>query len=160
MGYNVNTDLVRADKVFLYLFDATAVTEASAFTSANTQVIAFATSCSLQIDGQTIDTSNKMSGRWNSNLAGKNGYSVSCDALYTTASGATSFDALLAKMVAGNAVGWAMAQANDDVNFYINKDEVVAYGAGLITSLSLNAENNNVASSSISITGSGDIKTA
>lgn len=62
--YNVNTDLVKGNDLFLYVFEqSTAITAASSFTSANTNVLAFATSCSLQVDGETLDTSNKMSCR-------------------------------------------------------------------------------------------------
>lgn len=165
MAYNVNTDLVRGDDLFLYVFDTTGVTAFSGIPSGTT-VVAFATSCSLQIDGETIDTSNKMSCVWNSNLAGKNGYTVSADALYTDANGATSFDTLLGKMVAGNAVGWAIAPASEHSgscttnDFTIDKTNAIAAGYGLITSLSLNAGNNEVASCSVTITGSGELITA
>ena len=164
MAYNVNKDLVMGDDLFLYIYTAsTAITAATDFTSANTEVLAFATSCSLQIDGETIDTSNKMSCRWNSNLAGKNSYTVSADALYTDESGHYSFDALLADMVAGDAIGWVIAQPTSGSTcegsgeFYIDNSKVIAYGEGLITSLSLNAGNNEAASCSITITGSGEL---
>ena len=165
MTYDVNKDLVMGDDLFLYIYEpSSAITAATDFTSANTNVIAFATSCSLQIDGETIDTSNKMSCRWNSNLAGKNSYTVGADALYTDKEGAYSFDSLLPDMVAGEAIGWAIAQPTSAAtcsaqNFYIDNTKVVAYGEGLITSLSLNAGNNEAASCSITITGSGEILT-
>ena len=164
MAYNVNTDLVNGDDLMLYIFTAsTEITGATSLTSANTKVLSFATSCALNIDGATIDTSNKMSCRWVSNLAGKNSYTVSADALYTDAADAYSFDDLLGAMVAGDAIGWAMAQPAEftgscaDNPFSIDNTKVIAYGEGLITSLSLNAGNNEVASSSITVTGSGEI---
>lgn len=151
MAYNVNTDLKRGDSIFLYLFDA----DSSGYTP-----IAFATSCALQVDGETIDTSNKMSGRWNSNLAGKNGYSISTDALFTRTTGHTSFDYLLGKMVAGGAIKWAMSEpAVDDNTFAFVSANTIANGEAIVTSLSLNAGNNEVASCSISMQGSGDLKT-
>lgn len=157
MAYNVNTDLVKGDELFLYLFTATGITAATQLNSGNTEVVAFATSCSLQVDGETIDTSNKMSCAWNSNLAGKNGYTVSADALYTDASGATSFDTILGYMVARNAIGWAIGtHAGDCSGDFVLSSAIVA-GYGLITSLSLNAGNNEVASCSITITGSGEL---
>lgn len=62
--YNVNSDLVNGNDIFLYVFTpSSAITATTDFTSANTNVLAFATSCSLQVDGETIDTSNKMSCR-------------------------------------------------------------------------------------------------
>ena len=158
--YDVNTQLVQGDDLFLYLFSATGITSLSSLTSANTEVLAFATSCSLQIDGETIDTSNKMSCAWNSNLAGKNGYTVSADALYTDASGATSFDAVLGYMVARNAIGWAIGPHAGDCSGNFALDKAIVAGYGLITSLSLNAGNNEVASCSVSITGSGELITS
>lgn len=160
MAYDVNTQLVKGDDLFLYLFTATGITATTQLNSGNTEVVAFATSCSLQIDGETIDTSNKMSCDWNSNLAGKNGYTVSADALYTDASGATSFDAILGYMVSRKAIGWAIATHTGDCSGDFTIGDVVAAGYGLITSLSLNAGNNEVASCSVSITGSGEIMTA
>lgn len=144
--YDVNTQLVLGEEMYLYV------------TSANTPV-AFATSCSVQIDGETIDTSNKMSGRWNSNLAGKNGYTISTDALFTQAEGLYSFDALMEKMVEGGKLDWAIGKAEDykTGNYALDTDVAYYSGEGFVTSLSLNAGNNEVASCSITITGSGAI---
>lgn len=144
--YDVNTQLVLGEEMYLYV------------TSGNTPV-AFATSCSVQIDGETIDTSNKMSGRWNSNLAGKNGYTISADALYTQETGLYSFDSLMEKMIAGGKLEWAIGKAKDYKAGDYELDTTKPYyaGVGFVTSLSLNAGNNEVASSSITITGSGAI---
>ena len=157
MAYDVNTQLVQGDDLFLYLFTATGITAATQLNSSNTEVVAFATSCSLQIDGETIDTSNKMSCAWVSNLAGKNSYTVSADALYTDASGATSFDTILGYMVSRNAIGWAIGTHSGDCSGDFKLDEALVAGYGLITSLSLNAGNNEVASCSVTITGSGEL---
>lgn len=151
MTYDVNEDLVKGDELFLYL------------TSGHT-VVAFATSCQIQIDGATISTANKMSCAWESNLAGKNSYSISADALYTQKAGACSFDALMAMMVAREAVDWAIGPCTTGStcegtgDFVLDTDAVYYSGKGLITSLSLSAGSDEVASSSISITGSGSIK--
>ncbi len=146
MAYNVNTDLILGDDLFLYL------------TSGNS-VVAFATSCSIQIDGETIDTSNKMSGRWNSNLAGKNGYTISADALYTQKDGHFSFDKLMELMVASNqAVAWTVGNAVDRDTFALDTTKPYYSGEAFVTSLSLSAGNNEVASCSITLTGSGAIE--
>lgn len=152
MAYNVNTDLVLGDELYLYL-------------TTDKKVLAFATSCSLQVDGESIDTANKMACRWTSNLAGKNSYSISADALYTQATGDYSFDALMAKMVAGGAIDWYIgkAQAEEGVacdarTFALDETAKHYHGKALITSLSLSAGNNEVASCSISLTGSGEIE--
>lgn len=145
--YDVNTQLVLGEEMYLYV------------TSANTP-IAFATTCSVQIDGETIDTSNKMSGRWNSNLAGKNGYTISSDALYTQAEGLYSFDALMTKMIEGGKLEWTIGKAQDYVagNYDLDESKPHYKGVGFVTSLSLNAGNNEVANCSITITGSGAIE--
>lgn len=145
MAFNVNTDLILGDDLYLYV------------TSGNTP-IAFATSCSVQIDGETIDTSNKMSGRWNSNLAGKNGYTISSDALFTQATGAYSFDSLMEKMVEGGKLEWTIGQCKDRTSFELDTAKPYYTGEGFVTSLSLNAGNNEVANCSITITGSGAIE--
>lgn len=149
-AYDVNTQLLLGEEMYLYV------------TSANTPV-AFATSCSVQIDGETIDTSNKMSGRWNSNLAGKNSYTISTDALYTQAEGLYSFDALMKKMISGGSdakLEWTIGKAKDYANNDYELDTTKPHykGIGFITSLSLNAGNNEVCSCSITITGSGAIE--
>lgn len=147
MAYNVLTDLKRGDDILLYVLDSTY------------KPIAFATSCSVQVDGETIDTSNKMSGRWASNLAGRNSYTVSCDALYTKNTGHTSYDYLLSQMVSGNGVKWVMSSPSsaDTTSFAYVADNAIASGTALITSLSLNAGNNEVASCSITLTGVGEL---
>lgn len=143
--YDVNTQLILGDDMYLYV------------TSGDTPV-AFATSCSVQIDGETIDTSNKMSGRWNSNLAGKNGYTISTDALYTQAEGLYSFDSLMEKMVEGGKLEWKIGKCVDRETFALDAEKPYYSGEGFVTSLSLNAGNNEVANCSITITGSGEIK--
>ena len=145
MAFNVNTDLVLGDDLLLYV------------TTDNTP-LAFATSCSIQIDGETIDTSNKLSGRWQSNLAGKNGYSISSDALFTQTEGHYSFDALMEKMVEGGKLEWAIGRCKDRTTFELDTTKAYYSGEGFVTSLSLNAGNNEVANCSITITGSGAIE--
>lgn len=150
-SYDVNKDLVLGDDLYLYL-------------TSDKKVLAFATSCSLQIDGETIDTANKMSCAWNATKAGKNSYTISADALYTQAEGDYSFDALMELMVKREAVEWYIGSPVDESSvacksrtFAIDKDAKHYGGEGLITSLSLSAGNNEVASCSITITGSGEI---
>ena len=145
--YDVNTMLVKGEEMYLYV------------TSGNTP-IAFATTCSVQIDGETIDTSNKMSGRWNSNLAGKNSYTISSDALFTQTEGLYSFDALMTKMIEGGKLEWTIGKAKNYITGDYDLDTTKPHykGEGFVTSLSLNAGNNEVANCSITITGSGAIE--
>lgn len=144
--FDVNKDLILGEEMYLYV------------TSANTP-IAFATTCSVQVDGETIDTSSKFSGRWNSNLAGKNGYTISTDALYTQTEGHYSFDALMTKMIDGGTLEWTIGRAKDYKNGDYDFDETKPHykGTAFITSLSLTAGNNEVSSCSITLTGSGPL---
>ena len=152
---NVNTDLVKGDDLYLYIY--------SGGTGATPTVVAFATSCELSVDQETIDTSNKMSCRWNANLAGKSSYTISADALYTQATGAYSFDSMMAAMVSGSSLPWAIGQcqaftgACEENTFSLDTTKQYYKGEGIITSLSLSAGNNEVASCSITLTGSGAI---
>lgn len=163
--YDANKDLVMADNIMLFIVtgDTTTITGLTSFTAENTQVIAFGTSCSVEASQDTIDTSNKMSCRWQNSLAGRANYTVSSDSLYTNATGALSYDALLKAMVAGNPIAWCQAAVNSgtdcagDGTFAIDPEQVIAGGKGLITSLSLTAGNNEAAQCSITITGSGAI---
>ena len=61
-------DLVKGDNLLLWL------------TSGKT-VVAYATSCSLQTDAETIDTSSKFSSKWANAMGGKASYTISADAL-------------------------------------------------------------------------------
>lgn len=163
--YDANKDLVMADDIMLFIVtgDTTTITGLTSFTAENTQVIAFGTSCSVEASQDTIDTSNKMSCRWQNSLAGRANYTVSSDSLYTNATGALSYDALLKAMVAGNPIAWCQAAVKSgtdcagDGTFAIDPEQVIAGGKGLITSLSLTAGNNEAAQCSITITGSGAI---
>lgn len=150
--WNENTQLVHGDSFLLYL------------TSGKT-VVAYATSCSLQVDSETIDTSSKFSCKWASNMGGKASYTISADALYCqNTDGAISFDTLLEYMVKGEQVEWYMGEeaehngscetnphALDTTKTYYN-------GKAVVTSVSLEAGNNEIASCSITLTGAGEIQ--
>ena len=119
--------------------------------------VAFSKTCDLTVQRNMISTANKMSGNWESNLPGTMSWSVSCDALYTRASGDTSYDTLFASMVAGTPV---------DITIGIATDGTFALGTGLYTgkalidNLPLKAEENGVASCTVSLKGSGALTKA
>ncbi len=182
MAWNVNNDLVKGHDLYLYIVMpagsaetitlptsgevATARADTAHTTVAWTgasEVVAYATSCSLNIDADTLDTSSKLSCRWNSVMQGNASYTVSADALYcrqanASANTAYTIDDLFEKMVEGKNVGWIMAQdASETCGTIAGPDlkQVVYAGTGAITSLSIEAGNNEVVSSSITITGDG-----
>lgn len=150
--WNENEQLVNGDNFLLYL------------TSGKT-VVAYATSCSLQVDSETIDTSSKFSCKWASNMGGKASYTISADALYCQdAEGGISFDTLLEYMVKGDQVEWYMGEEQDhdgtcETNPHtLDTSKTYYNGKAVVTSVSLEAGNNEIASCSITLTGAGEIQ--
>lgn len=151
-NWNENAQLVNGDNLLLYL------------TSGHT-VIAYATSCSLQVDSETIDTSSKFSCKWASNMGGKASYTISADALYCQdVDGAISFDTLLEYMVKGEQVEWYMGEEQEHTGtcetnpHALDTTKTYYNGKAVVTSVSLEAGANEIASCSISMTGAGEIQ--
>lgn len=151
-NWNENAQLINGDNFLLYL------------TSGHT-VVAYATSCSLQVDSETIDTSSKFSCKWASNMGGKASYTISADALYCQdVEGAISFDKLLEYMVSGDQVEWYMGEEEEHTGscetnpHTLDTTKTYYNGKAVVTSVSLNAGNNEIASCSISLTGAGTIQ--
>ena len=157
--WNENNDLIHGDSLLLYL------------TSGKT-VVAYATSCSLQVDAETIDTSSKFSCKWASNLGGNASYTISADALYcqNTESG-VSFDTLLEYMVKGDQIEWYMGEEQgpevwnaggtkgcDENPHALDTSKTYYSGKAIVTSVSLEAGNNEIATCSISLAGAGEIQ--
>ena len=149
--WNENNDLIHGDSFLLYL------------TSGKT-VVAYATSCSLQVDSETIDTSSKFSCKWQSNMGGKASYTISADALYCSNTDGISFDKLLEYMVQGEQIEWYMGEeAEHEGSCETNPhtlDTAKTYynGKAVVTSVSLEAGNNEIATCSITLTGAGEIQ--
>jgi predicted secreted protein len=150
-NWNENSDLIHGDNLLLYL------------TSGKT-VVAYATSCSLQVDSESIDTSSKFSCKWASNMGGKASYTISADALYSSNQDGISFDKLLEFMVAGTQIEWYMGEeASHSGSCSTNPhtlDTTKTYynGNAVVTSCSLEAGNNEIATCSITLTGAGEIQ--
>ena len=162
MAWSVNTDLINGNDFYLYLVDL----QGSAMTSgmvSTAKVVAYAQSCSLEINADTLDVTSKLSCRWNAVLPGNASYTVNSDSLYclkstAEANSAVTIDNLFDDMVAGENIGWVMAQDSaSDCGTVGGPDTTKPYywGEAAITSLSINAGNNEVVSSSITLTGSG-----
>ena len=150
--WDENTQLVRGNEFSLYL------------TSGKT-VVAYATSCSLQVDAETIDTSSKFSCKWASNLGGNASYTISADALYcqNNESG-VSFDTLLEYMVKGDQIDWYMGEeaahtGSCETNPHTLDIQKTYYsGKAIVTSVSLEAGSNEIATCSITLAGAGEIQ--
>lgn len=149
--WNENTDLINGDSLLLYL------------TSGKT-VVAYATSCSLQTDSESIDTSSKFSCKWASAMGGKASYTISADALYCQNDGGISFDKLLEFMVKGEQIEWYIGQevefsgACDENPHTLDTEKTYYNGKAVVTSCSLEAGNNEIATCSITLTGAGEIQ--
>ena len=149
--WNENNDLIHGDSLLLYL------------TSGKT-VVAYATSCSLQVDSETIDTSSKFSCKWQSNMGGKASYTISADALYCSNTDGISFDKLLEYMVQGEQIEWYMGEeaaheGSCETNPHTLDTAKTYYnGKAVVTSGSLEAGNNEIATCSITLTGAGEIQ--
>lgn len=137
-SYNVNTDLVKGNSLMLYI---------------GSTPLAFAKSCDLSISADAIDTSNKMSGNFKSSLQGVISWTISSDFLYTTVTGDSNFDTLMASMLAGTAIDVVIGTTTDTATFAMTKG--LYSGKATISSLNLKAGDTDVASCSVSLTGSG-----
>lgn len=152
--WNPNSDLINGDNLNLYL------------TSGKT-VLAYATSCSLQVSRETQDTSSKFSCRWNAVKGGRSSYTVSADALYCSATSGISFDGLLELSNSDDTIEWYIgpesAYTVDSTHLCEDNphtlDTTATYygGSAIVTEVSLNAGSNEIASCSISLQGSGAI---
>ena len=132
------------------------------FLFAGTTPIAFATSASLDISTEEVDVSNKMiAGGWKFPLPGQKSFTSSSESLITRKEGACSFDALLAKQIAGETLEFFLGetivtdQTATGGTFALDKSKPFYEGNMMITSLSLTSENNNIATCSASFVGVG-----
>lgn len=163
MAWSVNNDLVKGNDMWLYLVDLSGGTMTSGMVE-NAKVLAYSQSCSFEINSDTLDVTTKLSCRWSAVMQGNASYTVSSDNLYclqsaAAANGAMTVDDLFEAMVEGDNLGWIMAQdSSDDCGTVGGPDTTKPfyYGEGAITSLSITAGNNEICTSSITITGSGE----
>lgn len=164
MAWSVNNDLVKGNDMWLYLVDlGTGGTMTSGMVS-SANVLAYSQSCSFEINSDTLDVTTKLSCRWSAVMQGNASYTVSSDNLYclqtaAAANGAWTVDDLFEAMVDGKNIGWVMAQdSSADCGTVGGPDTTKPYywGEAAITSLSITAGNNEIVTSSITLTGSGE----
>ena len=165
MAWSVNNDLIKGNDLWLYLVEL----GESAMTSgmvATAKVLAYSQSCSLEVNADTLDVTTKLACRWNAVLPGNASYTVSSDNLYclksaADANSAYTVDHLFDAMVKGENLGWVLAQdSSTECGTVGGPDTSKPYyfGEGAITSLSITGGNNEIATSSLTITGSGEVK--
>ena len=165
MAWSANNDLIKGNDLWLYLVEL----GDSAMTSgmvATAKVLAYSQSCSLEVNADTLDVTTKLACRWNATLPGNASYTVSSDNLYCLKSAAEensafTVDHLFDAMVKGDNIGWVLAQDSSTECGTVGGPDTSKpyyYGEGSITSLSITGGNNEIATSSLSITGSGEVK--
>lgn len=163
-NWNINNDLVSGNNMLLYVADIPQSGDPTY------RVIAYGKSNGLSLSQDSAESSSKFSCAWRANQATRIGYEITADALYcTNNTDAASFDALVAKMVAQKNIAWAMGQAAAHIGtdgnplpcdtnpFTLDQSKDFYNGVGIITSLDLTANEDESASISISIQGSGEI---
>lgn len=125
--------------------------------------LAFATSHTFNLTGETVDTSSKDHGVYTGTAVQKVSWEITSENLYS----AESFDKLFEMMVAREAVQvyFGMKAENDPTKTVVNGDyenwsmsESHLYGGmAFITSLSANAANGENATFSVTLTGNGKV---
>lgn len=161
---NFNDKFILGDEFFVYV--NTGTEESAVWTP-----IAYTTTCTLNISGDTIDCGNHFSGYWQQALAGKLSWNISSENLYSLNNGTDEsatgfeyfFDAMSAhkefKVRFGFSAGAENAEMLDDSDESFALDTTKSYyeGKAFISSLSLNADTNTVASMTAEFTGNGKL---
>jgi TP901-1 family phage major tail protein len=102
--------------------------------------------CSLSMEADTIDISNKSDFGWSSFIAGAKSWTVSCDGQFITDD--KGQEALMAAFVDGTNVKVEMKNADDSVYFA---------GEAAITSIELEAAFDDVCTMSLELQGLGEL---
>ena len=124
---------------------------------ADSPIFAYSTECTLSVSANQIDTSNKQSGAWASALPGQLSWTISTSALYTNQNNYdTIFDVMRQRKPVY--VEFAQIKSLQDSSFGIDPTAGYYAGVAYITSLELNAGNNEVASFSAEFTGEGKLE--
>jgi len=122
-------------------------------TDSNEVIVAYSTSCSLELSMDEIDQTHKDSGGWKSIIGGLRSWSVSSEALYQNeaVSSKKAFKDFWSHINARTAVTIELTISNAS-----NGDANVFYsGSAYVTSLSVNGGTEDQSTYSISLTGTG-----
>ena len=126
-------------------------------------VVAYATTCSLEISMDEIDQTNKDSEGWKEIIGGLRSWNVSTDALYQNEGDGTS--ALDFKDFWNRVGGPSDGRTPVYIEMAVRNESsahnnVYYHGKGYVTSLSLTGGTEDQATYSVSITGSGKLEEA
>lgn len=127
--------------------------------------LAFGKSCSLEITAETLDTSNKMSGDWKEFLVSKLSFTVSSDALLTYSdttavpdlADVAKFGDLLTTWVKRNPIAFSLSKITKVEGGGFSKDFDLVTGRVIITNLSIQADDGQIATCSIQLQGTGEL---
>ena len=120
--------------------------------NSNEVVVAFATSCSLEISMDEIDQTNKDSSGWKQIIGGLRSWSVSADALYQNEaeSSKTAFTDFWGNIENRTEVFVELTRSGT-----LTSDNKYYHGKAYVTSLSVNGGTEDQATFSVTLTGSG-----
>ena len=120
--------------------------------------VAYATSHSLSVNGETIDTSSKMSGAWQDFLIGQLNWQLTSDSLVSKTAGHMSFNTLFDLMVAREGIPITVGTPLNTETFELDTAKPILEGEAAITSLEQTASNGEVCTSSATLQGLGELK--
>ncbi len=125
--------------------------------NSNEAIIAYSTSCSLEISSDEIDQTNKDSQGWKQIILGTKSWSVSCEALYQNEADSNEDFIDLFDHIAGTNSGVKMyvelavaGGSSGDANKYY-------HGEAYVTALSVNGGTEDQATWSVTLVGTGKI---
>lgn len=123
--------------------------------------LAFSTNAALEVNRDTREITSKDSGNWKDFNVGQMGWTASTDGLVAfslTASGTTSIDQLYVMKVAGELVNLAFGvKSGTSPDWTLDESNKYFTGSAYITSISLSGGNNDNATYSISLQGTGEL---
>lgn len=126
----------------------------------NEKSIAYATSHTLTINGNTIDISSKDHGFWGASEMGNITWEITSENLFTESYYEQLFDAMINKTPLTVAFGFASdwdvnGLSGNQTDYSLDKSSAFYSGQAYITSLTANANTGENATFSITLTGSG-----
>ncbi|BEG98106.1 phage tail tube protein [Bacteroides sedimenti] len=150
--YEESTDLLRGEELLLYVKSGEKYIP-----------IAFASSHTLSLSADTIDTTNKFSGQWKTVIAGQIGWQVSAESLVSRTTGHMSYQTLAKLMAKRQPIEVVMAEPKAtpgelDDEFAMDETKKWNAGTAYITSLDKKADKGAICSSSITLQGTGALK--
>ena len=151
MAFDQNTDLELGEGLLLYV-------ETKVGEVATLHPVAYATTHTVSVNGDTIDTSSKMSGAWQDFLVGQLNWQVTSESLVSKTSGHMSFNTLLSLMVKREPINIKIGTPTDGTDFALDTSKPTLEGSAVITSLEKTSTKGEVCTSSLNLQGKGELK--